>query len=285
MTSARVAIGLKYRAAREGFALQLSGTRVLITGATGGIGQALARDFAGAGASVVLSGRRAELLGPLAQELAGTALPADLAESEDVTRLAAEAGAVDVLVANAGLPASGLLTELTQAQIDAMLDVNLRAPIALTHALLPAMVERGRGHVVLMSSLSGKAAAPASSIYSATKFGLRGFALALRQDLRGTGVGVSVVLPGFVSDAGMFADTGERLPPGVGTRTSAQVAEATLKAVRRNRAEIGVAPFGLLVGANIAAVAPSLSAFGQRLAGGSRVARRIAERQLDKRPS
>src|SRR6201999_2237670 len=174
------------------------------------------------------------LLGPLAQELAGTSLPADLADRDDVTRLAAEAGDVDVLVANAGLPASGLLTDLSQAQIDVMLDVNLRAPIALARALAPAMVARRRGHIVLMSSLSGKAAAPASSIYSATKFGLRGFGLALRQDLRRDRVGVSVILPGFISDAGMFADTGERLPPGVGTSTSDQVAAATLKAVRRN---------------------------------------------------
>jgi short-subunit dehydrogenase len=275
---------LKYRPARGDLVLQLSGARVLITGATGGIGQALARAFAAAGATLVLSGRREALLRPLAQELGGTALPADLADPQDVGRLAAQAGAIDVLVANAALPASGLLTELSQAQIDVMLDVNLRAPIALARAFAPAMVARRRGHLVLMSSLSGKAAAPASSIYSATKFGLRGFGLALRQDLRADGVGVSVILPGFVSDAGMFADTGERLPPGVGTRTSEQVAAATLKAVRRNRAEIAVAPLGLLLGSDVASVAPALAASFQRLAGGSAVARRIAERQLDKRP-
>lgn len=265
--------------------MELSGARVLITGATGGIGQALAHAFARAGSTVLLSGRSADRLAPLARELGATALPADLADAAEVTGLAASAGQIDVLVANAGLPASGLLTELTQAQIDVMLDVNLRAPIALARAIAPAMVARRHGHIVLMSSLSGKAAAPASSIYSATKFGLRGFGLALRQDLRADRVGVSVILPGFISDAGMFADTGESLPPGVGTKTPEQVAAATLKAVRRNRAEVGVAPFGLLIGGNIAAVAPSLSAFGQRMAGGTAVARRIAERQLDKRPS
>ncbi len=264
--------------------MQLNGARVLITGATGGIGQALARAFAAAGSSVALSGRRAELLAPLAQELGGISLPADLSDAAGVAELAAAAGEVDVLVANAGLPASGLLTELTQAQIDAMLAVNLRAPIALARALAPAMIARRRGHIVLMSSLSGRAAAPASSIYSATKFGLRGFGLALRQDLRRDRVGVSVILPGFISDAGMFADTGESLPPGVGTRTPEQVAAATLRAVRRNRAEIGVAPLGMLIGSDIAAVAPSLSALAQRLAGGGDVARRIADRQVDKRP-
>jgi short-subunit dehydrogenase len=265
--------------------LELNGARVLITGATGGIGQALARAFAAAGGTVLLSGRREERLAPLAQELGGSSLPADLSDSDDVARLAAAAGDIDILVANAGLPASGLLADLTQTQIDVMLDVNLRAPIALARALAPAMVARRRGHIVLMSSLSGRAAAPASSIYSATKFGLRGFGLSLRQDLRRDRVGVSVILPGFISDAGMFADTGERLPPGVGTRSPEQVAAATLKAVRRNRAEIGVAPFGMLIGSDIASVAPSLSALAQRMAGGGAVARRIAERQLDKRPS
>jgi short-subunit dehydrogenase len=264
--------------------LELNGARVLITGASGGIGQALARAFAAAGGAVTLSGRRSELLVPLAQELGGTALRADLAAAGGVAELAAAAGEIDILVANAGLPASGLLTELTQAQIDVMLDVNLRAPIALARAFAPSMIARRRGHIVLMSSLSGRAAAPASSIYSGTKFGLRGFGLALRQDLRADRVGVSVILPGFISDAGMFADTGERLPPGVGTKTPEQVAEATLKAVRRNRAEIGVAPLGMLIGSDLASVAPALAARAQRLAGGGAVARRIADRQRDKRP-
>lgn len=264
--------------------MELSGARVLITGATGGIGQALARAFAAAGASLTLTGRRDSLLGPLAQELGATSLIADLADADVVQRLAVEAGDVDVLVANAALPASGLLTEFSQAQIDVMLDVNLRAPIALARALAPAMVARGRGHIVFMSSLSGKVSSPASSLYSATKFGLRGFALGLRQDLRSTGVGVSVVLPGFVSDAGMFAEAEVQLPPGVGTRTPQQVADATLIAVRRNRAEVTVAPFAMRIGADIASLAPALSARMQRLAGGAAVAQRIARGQAGKRP-
>ena len=88
----------------------------------------------------------------------------------------------------------------------------------LAHGLIEQMVARGSGHLLFMSSLSGRAAAPGSSVYSATKFGLRGFALALREDLAPKGVGVSVVLPGFIRDAGMFADSGAKLPPGVGTQ-------------------------------------------------------------------
>src|ERR1700689_1994794 len=95
----------------------------------------------------------------------------------------------------------------------------------------PAMVARGPGHLVFVSSLSGKAAAPASSVYSATKFGLRGFALALRQDLRPHGVGVSLVSPGFIRGAGMFAETGLKLPPGTGTRTPGDVGAAVIRAI------------------------------------------------------
>ena len=104
-------------------------------------------------------------------------MTADLARPDDVERLAAEPAEVDILIANAALPASGHLLELTPAQIDTMLEVNLRAPIALVRAFAPAHgCTRRAGTSCLMSSLSGKAAAPASSIYSATKFGLRGFA-------------------------------------------------------------------------------------------------------------
>jgi short-subunit dehydrogenase len=146
------------------------------------------------------------------------------------------------------------------------------------------MAARRRGHLVFISSLSAKATAPSSSIYSATKFGLRGFALGLREDLRRDGVGVSLVLPGFISEAGMFAESGVKLPPGVGTRTPEQVAAAVLRAVERDRAEITVAPLGLRIGADIASVAPGVSAAFQRIAGGAKVARAVSDGQSVKRP-
>ena len=102
-----------------------------------------------------------------------------------------------MLVANAALPAAGRLDSFTAQEIDRALDVNLRAPMQLTRALVPAMVERGTGHVVLISSLSGKVASAGASIYSATKFGLRGFGFSLNEELRGTGVGVTTVFPGL----------------------------------------------------------------------------------------
>lgn len=265
--------------------MKVAGSRVLLTGATGGIGASLAHALSERGASLVLTGRRTDVLAPLAAELRAEAITADLARREDVERLAREAGDVDILVANAALPASGHLLKLSQQQIDTMLEVNLRAPIALARALAETMSARGRGHIVLISSLSGKVAAPGASIYSATKFGLRGFAHGAREDLRRSGVGVSVILPGFVRDAGMFADTGVSLPPGVGTSSPQEVANAVIRSIERNRAEISVAPVGLRIGATIAAVAPDLAATGQRLMGGATTSGRISERQRDKLPS
>ena len=134
-----------------------------MTGATGGIGQAIARAFARRGARLILTGRRSDVLEPLAAELGAQASVCDLSARDDVERLGHEAGELDVLVANAALPASGVLTELGQEEIDRMLEVNLRAPVALARALAPGMVARRRGHMVFISSLAGKAASPASS--------------------------------------------------------------------------------------------------------------------------
>ena len=256
--------------------------RVLVTGATGGIGRAIASAFARRGASLILTGRREDVLRSLAAELRAQAVVCDLADREQVDRLIVQAGRVDVLAANAALPGAGALTDFTQEQLDRVLEVNLRAPIALARSLAPGMIARGEGHLVFMSSLNGRLASPLSSAYSASKFGLRGFALGLRQDLRRHGVGVSVVMPGFVSEAGLFADTGARLPVGVGTRSPAEVATAVIRAVERNRAEVEVAPLGVRLGAAIGGVAPGLAAWATRLARGEKIAAEIATGQRRK---
>ena len=257
---------------------------VLLTGATGGLGPVIAQAFAGRGARLVLTGRRADELERVAAGVGGRAIACDLADPDAVDRLVAEAGEIDVLVANAGLPASGHLTSFSVQQLNTILDVNLRAPIALSRALAPGMIERGRGHLVFVSSLSGRATSPLSSMYSATKFGLRGFALGLRQDLRRDGVGVSVVSAGFVRDVGMFADSGASLPSGVGTTTSEQVGAAIIGAIERNRGEVTVAPLPMRIGADIASVAPGLAEMVQRLARAERVAQGFVSGQFDKRP-
>ena len=225
--------------------MELAGRTALLTGATGGLGRAIAKALAARGASVALSARKAEALAALAAELPGEGhrvLVADLAEPGAAERLAAEAGEVDVLVANAGLPAAGLLTDFTPEQVTRALRVNLEAPMLMARALFPAMVERGSGHLVFVSSLSGKAASPRSAIYNATKFGLRGFALGLRTDLGPEGVGVSLVSPGFIREAGMFAEVGAKPPPGWAPARPRQVGAAVVKAIEQDKVELAVAP-------------------------------------------
>lgn len=268
---------------RHHLGMDLRGATVLVTGATGGIGQALATALADRGGRVVLTGRRADVLEPLADRLGGRAIAADLAERGAAEKLLDEAGQVDVLVANAALPASGLLSDYSINEIDRTLDVNLRAPIVMAKLAAAQMADRGRGHLVFVSSLAGKTASGHASLYNATKFGMRGFALALREDLRPHGVGVSTVFPGFIRDAGMFADAGVTLPRGVGTRSPRDVARATIRAIERNMAEVDVAPLGLRLGARIGGIAPALSAAVQRRAGGQRIAEGLADGQRGKR--
>jgi short-subunit dehydrogenase len=263
--------------------VNLAGAHVLLTGASGGLGHAIARALAARGASLTLTGRRAEVLEPLAAEVGGRALAADLADPEAPARLVAEAGQIDVLVANAGLPASGGLHTFSEAEIDRALTVNLRAPILLAHALTPAMIERRRGHLVFMSSLNGRAAPTGTSVYSATKFGLRGFGLALREDLAPKGVGVSVILPGFIAEAGMFAESGAKLPPYIGTKKPEDVARAVVKAIEQNRAELDVAPLPLRAGAVLAGLAPGPVGAVQRKLGAAKTSESVARGQAGKR--
>lgn len=266
-------------------ALQLAGSTVLLTGASGGLGRAVAHALHARGARVLLNGRREDALEEIAAELGdpAEALVADLADPGAAVGLAERAGAVDALVANAALPASGSIEDFTHEQIDRALDVNLRAPMQLTRALVPGMVRRGRGHLVFVSSLSGKVASRGSSVYSATKFGLRGFASGVREDLHGTGVGVTVVYPSFIAGAGMFAETGVKLPRGVATRTPEQVAAAVVRGIEDGRDEIDVAPLSLRAGVLVSSVAPRATAKLQRRLGSDRISREIADAQRDKR--
>lgn len=263
--------------------MKIARMTALVTGATGGIGQAIARDLAGHGAFVVLTGRRGDVLGPLADELGGRAIVADLTDRSAAAALMEEAGPVDILVANAGLPATGLLTEYATDAIDRALDINLRAPMLMARLAADEMISRRRGHMVFISSVAGKVAAGRASLYNATKFGLRGFALALREDLRPHDVGVSAIYPGFIRDAGMFADAGVTLPRGIGTNTPADVARAVSRAIERDLAEVDVMPLTLRAIATVAGPAPGLAARIQRAAGGDQVGRALAEGQRDKR--
>ena len=266
--------------------MDLAGRKTLLTGATGGLGREIAQALAGRGAKLVLSGRKAEALEQLAGELPGEehrVLPANLAEAGAAEKLAGEAGQVDILVANAGLPATGRLTDFSTEQLTGALRVNLEAPILLARALEPSMLERGAGHMVFISSLSGKSATPLSSIYNATKFGLRGFALGLRADLDPQGVGVSLVSPGTIREAGMYSDSGAPPIKGLGTGTPAQVAEAVVKAIEHNKVEVTVAPLQQRFLAHFALASPGLSVKIASGDAGQKAAAAVADGQSNKR--
>ena len=266
--------------------MEIEGKTVLLTGAAGGLGRAMAMRLAGDGARLIVSGRNEPALSELAERLPGTGhttAVADLGQPDGALRLAAAVGPVDCLVANAALPATGRLTELSGEQVSRMLRVNLESPILLTQALLPGMLDRNRGKVVLIGSLAGKAGSPRSSVYNATKFGLRGFAFGLSGDLVGTGVGVSVVAPGFVREAGMFADSGAKAPAVMGTASPSDVADAVVRAISGDKLEIMVAPVKGRAMALIALASPSLSHRIQAGSAGQKTAEIVSQGQADKR--
>lgn len=265
--------------------MELTGKIVLLTGATGGLGRAIATALADRGARLILSSRKPSELDEMAASLTGTGhrtIVSDLAESGAAHALLAEAGPIDVLVANAALPASGKLDSFTAEQIDRALRVNLEVPVQMARELIPAFTQRGSGHFVFISSISGKTSTPRASLYAATKFGLRGFALCLRDDLRPDGVGVSVVSPGAIGGAGMFAESGAAAPPLIGTGKPDQVGDAVVSAIERNRGEVTAAPLRQRLLARFAANAPEVSS---RLAGGvaAKAADEIAAGQTHKR--
>lgn len=183
--------------------MHLSDSHVLITGASRGIGAHLARQAAARGAVVTLVARGVEALQAAAAETGGHALPADLSDRTQVRGLVAKAEAqagrpVDVLVNNAGLDGAGSFLGLSEDDVADLLAVNLQAPLELARQALPGMVERGRGHVVNVSSGFSTVNAPGLAPYCASKAGLSHFTGALNVELRGTGVGTTLVEPGPV---------------------------------------------------------------------------------------
>ncbi len=180
----------------------LHGKRVLITGASRGIGRALATQFAGAGATVALVARDHAALESLAAELGGTAHAADLLDPAQLGRLIHrvedDIGAVDVLVNNAGIAYDGALWDLTADQLDATIRLNLTAPLELCRQAVPRMLRRGGGQLVNVASLAAVAAVPGMTAYAATKAGLAHGASALRDELRGLPIAVTTVMVGGV---------------------------------------------------------------------------------------
>jgi len=171
--------------------VRLAGARVVVTGASRGIGAELAGALARRGARVVLVARSREPLEKLAADLDGEAFPADLTDAsvlEPLVRKIEADGPIDVLVNNAGIDLTGALTEVSPEEIQQLFAVNLLAPVLLSRAVIPGMVARDRGHILNVSSLAGTNMLPGVVPYSTSKAGLSHFTAGLRAELKGTGV-------------------------------------------------------------------------------------------------
>ncbi|MFJ8074442.1 SDR family NAD(P)-dependent oxidoreductase [Streptomyces sp. NPDC096176] len=236
---------------------------VLVTGASSGIGAAVATRFAVDGCwQLLLHGRDKERLSQVAARTGGTVLNADLTDpvnADHLARTAVEAaGGVDVLVAAAGIGWAGRFVSIPLPAIDEVLAVDLASVVRLVRLLLPRMVERRRGRIVLMGSIAGAVGVEDEAVYSAAKAALGAFADSLRYELRGSGVEICLVLPGVV-DTPFFVRRGTPCRNTVLKPVPAeQVAEAIWRAVvRRNRSELFI-PRWLRLPARIHGVAPAV---------------------------
>jgi len=195
------------------------GKTVVITGASAGIGAAAAAQFAAEGAAVVLAARSVEGLQRVADAIGDEdrvlPVPTDVADTDAAAKLFERAedrfGAVHVLVNNAGYNSRGPLESRPVEEVARIVDVNLRAPVALSRLVLPYLRQAGGGAIVNVASLAGRVPLPGEATYSATKFGLRAFSFALAEELRGSGITVSVVSPGPV-DTGFIMDDLDQVP-------------------------------------------------------------------------
>jgi short-subunit dehydrogenase len=273
--------------------MDLHGAHVLLTGGSRGIGPYIARALLSRGIKgVTLTARSADDLAQVRESIGpdrAAIAPGDVsieADREKMVVAAEEAfGPVDVLVNNAGIESVLPFPEFEEEEIRRVIDVNLEAPIQLTRLVIAGMIERGKGHVVNMSSLSGRTGPPYHTIYSSTKHGLVGFSAALRAELRGTGVSASVICPGYITEAGMFAEERGMEPPkrSGAWGTPRDVGRAVVRAIEKDVPDIIVAR-GMAKIADVAfAISPRLVDAVARRTGGYKPQEETARREVARR--
>jgi short-subunit dehydrogenase len=234
---------------------ELTDAAVIVTGASRGIGPHIAAALAHRGARIAVVARNQPELAAVASELRDSGavileVPADVTSTEDRRRVVAtverEFGAVDVLVNNAGGDPQREFHHLGEADLEAVLELNLTSAVVLSRLVLPGMLARERGHIVNVSSMAGRVGFPATEAYGAAKDGLIGFTRVLRGDYGKRGVGASALILGPVRQAGIGQRTAEEiglaLPPRLFTVSPAQVGNATVEAIAKNKAEVALVP-------------------------------------------
>ncbi|HEV2111041.1 MAG TPA: SDR family NAD(P)-dependent oxidoreductase [Gammaproteobacteria bacterium] len=248
---------------------------VILTGASQGLGAVMARALAAAGARLVLAARSADKLEALATELraAGARVvvtPCDVTQGQDrealLERARREFGTIDVLINNAGVEELGHYAEQDPATLERIIATNLLAPMQLTRAVLPGMLAAGKGQVVNIASLAGRTGMPFGSAYSGSKGGLAEWSISLAAELRGSGVAVTVICPGFVDGTGMFSRKLTRPPRSIGASHPEDVVRALLQALQKPRVEVVVNPKPVRLLMALRALSPEAAlAVGRRL--------------------
>ena len=230
----------------------LEGRVAIVTGCSRGIGVALAEALARRGVHLSISARSADDLERVRSRLEhlgvrAIATPGDITDEahrrELIERTETELGPIDILVNNAGIEDVRRFEATTPENLERVVDVNLVAPMLMTRAVVPWMLERRDGHVVNIASAAGKLGPPYMASYSASKHGLVGFTHSLRWEYARSGVGFSVICPAFVTNIGMYSrweERGVRSGRLAGTCTPEQVVKATLRSIERNRPEVTI---------------------------------------------
>lgn len=229
----------------------LFGKNAILTGGSQGLGLSIAETLLAEGVNLAIVARNAGRLESAAQSLARPGvklipIAADVADGEQRQRLLAtaqaELGPIDILINNAGVEEAARFAQQAPGVIHQIININLTASLLLAQAVLPGMLERRSGQIVNIASLAGKKGLPFNAAYAASKAGMIEWTSAMQFELDGSGVGASVVCPGFVSGAGKFFRDNPQAPKGIGEVTPQQVAQAVLLAIRENRQEVLVNP-------------------------------------------
>lgn len=262
---------------------------VLLTGASGGLGKYMARALARAGCHLSLVANPGAELELVRREVAPLGIKAiciiaDLREPAERERVVAQTerdlGPIDILINNAGVEFTAPYHDLSFDQIQDMLSVNLEAPMFLSRLVLPGFLQRGRGHIVNISSLAGKSGPACEEGYAATKAGLMAFTASLRASYRNQGISASAIVPGFV-EAGIYARLKERsgcaAPPLLGTSRPEQVAEAMMRAIQEDLPEVIVNPLPVRPLIALSALAPRLGEWVIDRTGANKFFREVVE--------